>query len=61
MFWVFEVNTTTRNFAALRPQLNIVRKETGKEIFFCKIHTYDDSHYDGKHFQPLRQIRISDG
>jgi predicted phosphodiesterase len=46
----FEVNTTTRNFAALRPQLNIVRKETGKEIFFCKIHTYDDSHYDGKHF-----------
>ena len=46
----FEVNTTTRNFTTLRPRLNAVRKETGAEIFFSKIHAYDDSHFDGKHF-----------
>lgn len=46
----FEVNATTSNFKALCPRLNAVKKKTGAEIFFSKIHTYDDSHYDGKHF-----------
>ena len=46
----FEINTTTRNFTTLRPRLNAVKKESGAEVFFSKIHTYDDSHFDGKHF-----------
>ena len=46
----FEINTTTKNFATLRPRLNAAKKATGAELFFSKIHTYDDSHFDGKHF-----------
>lgn len=45
-----ETNLSTSRFQNSLPKLLAFKKQTGSQIFWCKIHTYDDSHYDGKHF-----------
>lgn len=45
-----ETNLSTSRFQANLSTLLNFKAQTQLKIFWCKIHTYDDSHYDGKHF-----------
>lgn len=45
-----ETNLSTQRFQTSLPKLITFKERTGLKVFWCKIHTYDDSHYDGKHF-----------
>lgn len=45
-----EVNTTLATFERQQGALREWRQATGTQVYFAKIHTFDDSHYDGKHF-----------
>ncbi len=46
----FEVNATLQTFQRQQGALREWRETTGTQVFFSKIHTFDDSHFDGKHF-----------
>ena len=46
----FEVNLTLDAFTRQRSRLRDMRAGTGSSVYFAKIQTADDSHYDGKHF-----------
>ena len=46
----FEVNITLAGFEAQRATLNAFRRETGVQILYSKILTYDDSRLEGQHF-----------
>ncbi|WP_432257745.1 metallophosphoesterase [Cupriavidus sp. TMH.W2] len=46
----YEVNTTLDAFLRQRDALRKLRHDTGTGIYFSRIHAFDDSHYDGKHF-----------
>jgi 3',5'-cyclic AMP phosphodiesterase CpdA len=45
-----ETNLSTSRFQTSIQKLIDFKAVTGLNVFWCKIHTYDDSHYDGKHF-----------
>ena len=45
-----ETNLSTARFQSSLERLKAFKAKTNLSIFWCKIHTYDDSHYDGKHF-----------
>jgi 3',5'-cyclic AMP phosphodiesterase CpdA len=45
-----ETNLSTARFQSNLEKLKEFKAKTNLNIFWCKIHTYDDSHYDGKHF-----------
>jgi hypothetical protein len=45
-----ETNLSTARFQTSIQKLIDFKIVTGLNVFWCKIHTYDDSHYDGKHF-----------
>ena len=45
-----ETNLSTARFQTSIQKLIDFKTATGLKVFWCKIHTYDDSHYDGKHF-----------
>lgn len=45
-----ETNLSTARFQSSLEKLKAFKAKTNLNIFWCKIHTYDDSHYDGKHF-----------
>ncbi|MBR2816683.1 MAG: metallophosphoesterase [Reyranella sp.] len=45
-----EVNATLETFDRQREALRAWRATTGVQVFLSKIHTFDDSHFDGKHF-----------
>lgn len=45
-----ETNLSTARFQDSLEKLKAFKANTNLNIFWCKIHTYDDSHYDGKHF-----------
>jgi hypothetical protein len=45
-----ETNLSTARFQSSLEKLKVFKAKTNLNIFWCKIHTYDDSHYDGKHF-----------
>lgn len=45
-----EVNATLASFERQQGALREWRQATGVEVFLSKIHTFDDSHFDGKHF-----------
>jgi hypothetical protein len=45
-----ETNLSTARFQSSLEKLKEFKAKTNLNIFWCKIHTYDDSHYDGKHF-----------
>jgi hypothetical protein len=45
-----EVNTTLATFERQKGALREWRQTTGTQVYFSKIHTFDDSHFDGKHF-----------
>jgi len=45
-----EVNATLATFERQRGALREWRQATGIGVFLSKIHTFDDSHFDGKHF-----------
>lgn len=45
-----EVNATLETFDRQRDALHTWRATTGVQVFLSKIHTFDDSHFDGKHF-----------
>lgn len=46
----FEVNATLESFKRQQGALREWRQTTGTQVYFSKIHTFDDSHFDGKHF-----------
>ena len=46
----FEVNLTGASFQRQQEALRAVRQATGAAIYYARIATFDDSHYDGKHF-----------
>ena len=46
----FEVNSTLAGFVSQKARLKKFRVETGSQVFFSKILTFDASHFDGKHF-----------
>ncbi len=46
----FEVNAKLDTLAARQQALREWRETTGTEVLFSMIHGYDDSHYDGRHF-----------
>ena len=46
----FEVNATAETFRRQHGALRAFREESGTQIYFSRIHTFDDSHFDGKHF-----------
>lgn len=46
----FEVNATLESFKRQQGALREWRQTTGTHIYYSKIHTFDDSHFDGKHF-----------
>lgn len=45
-----EVNATLESFKRQQGALREWRQTTGTQVYFSKIHTFDDSHFDGKHF-----------
>lgn len=45
-----ETNLSTARFQSSLEKLKAFKAKTNLNLFWCKIHTYDDSHYDGKHF-----------
>ncbi len=45
-----EVNCTLATFEKHKGVLREWRQTTGTEVLLSKIHTFDDSHFDGKHF-----------
>lgn len=45
-----EVNATLKTYDLQKDSYRDWRKNTGTQLFLSKIHTYDDSHFDGKHF-----------
>ena len=45
-----EFNATWKTFSAQMETLTQLRQKTEVEVFLSKIHTFDDSHFDGKHF-----------
>lgn len=45
-----ETNLGASRFQNSLPTLISFKQKTGLKLYWCKIHTYDDSHYDGKHF-----------
>jgi 3',5'-cyclic AMP phosphodiesterase CpdA len=45
-----ETNLSTARFKTSLEKLKAFKAKTNLNLFWCKIHTYDDSHYDGKHF-----------
>ncbi|MDN4016370.1 metallophosphoesterase [Zwartia panacis] len=45
-----ETNLSTARFQSDLERLKAFKDKTNIDIYWCKIHTYDDSHYDGKHF-----------
>jgi 3',5'-cyclic AMP phosphodiesterase CpdA len=45
-----ETNLSTTRFQTSIQKLIDFKTATALQVFWCKIHTYDDSHYDGKHF-----------
>lgn len=45
-----EVNATLETFGRQQDALRDWRATTGVQVFLSKIHTFDDSHFDGKHF-----------
>ncbi len=45
-----EVNATLASFERQQGALREWRQAMGVEVFLAKIHTFDDSHFDGKHF-----------
>lgn len=45
-----EVNTTLERFERQKGALCEWRQTTGTQVLLSKIHTFDDSHFDGKHF-----------
>jgi len=45
-----ETNLSTSRFQTSIQKLIDFKTVTGLNVYWCKIHTYDDSHYDGKHF-----------
>ncbi|VTU17803.1 Calcineurin-like phosphoesterase [Variovorax sp. SRS16] len=46
----FEVNATLDGFARQRSALRALRTSSGAQVYYAKILTFDDSHFDGKHF-----------
>jgi ADP-ribose pyrophosphatase YjhB (NUDIX family) len=46
----FEVNATLESLGRQHGALREFREESGTQIYYSKIHTFDDSHFDGKHF-----------
>lgn len=45
-----ETNLSTSRFQTSLPRLIAFKEKTNIQVYWCKIHTYDDTHYDGKHF-----------
>lgn len=45
-----EVNATWKTLERQRQVLSDARQASGAQIFLSKIHTFDESHFDGKHF-----------
>ncbi|VTU35258.1 metallophosphoesterase [Variovorax sp. RA8] len=45
-----EVNATWQTLAKNQLALASSRQESGAQLFFSKIHTFDETHFDGKHF-----------
>jgi hypothetical protein len=45
-----EVNVTLAGFEKHRERIKTFKKDTALEVFLCKLHMYDESHYDGQHF-----------
>jgi 3',5'-cyclic AMP phosphodiesterase CpdA len=45
-----EVNVTLAGLMRQEHALRAWRNDTGTLVYFAKIHTFDDSHFDGKHF-----------
>jgi 3',5'-cyclic AMP phosphodiesterase CpdA len=45
-----EINATWKTFSAQVEVLAELRHKAGVEVYLSKIHTFDDSHFDGKHF-----------
>ena len=45
-----EVNATLASIERQHPALRDWRETTGAQVYLSKIHTFDDSHFDGKHF-----------
>jgi len=45
-----ETNLSTARFQSSLEKLKAFKAKANLNLFWCKIHTYDDSHYDGKHF-----------
>ena len=45
-----EINATWNTFSTQMGALAQLRQKTEVEVFLSKIHTFDDSHFDGKHF-----------
>jgi 3',5'-cyclic AMP phosphodiesterase CpdA len=46
----FEVNATLESFKRQQGALREWRQTTGTQVYYSRIHTFDDSHFDGKHF-----------
>jgi 3',5'-cyclic AMP phosphodiesterase CpdA len=45
-----EVNATLATFERQQGALREWRQTSGTQVYFSKIHTFDDSHFDGQHF-----------
>jgi 3',5'-cyclic AMP phosphodiesterase CpdA len=45
-----EVNATLKTYNLQKEAYREWRKNTGTQLFLSKIHAFDDSHFDGKHF-----------
>lgn len=45
-----EVNVTLASFDKHRERIKVFKKDSALEVFLCKLHMYDESHYDGQHF-----------
>ena len=45
-----EINVTLAGFEKHRERIKAFKKDSALEVFLCKLHMYDESHYDGQQF-----------